>query len=85
MFLMQEIQVLFDFIITVKGGRLGPTLEGGEPDLKNLNVYCTPCDQDDIIVMMSDGVHDNLGMPANSYVILTIIRSPKPRINPKRM
>jgi hypothetical protein len=35
-------------------------LEGGAPDLRNLIVYYEPCNQDDVIIMVSDGVHDNL-------------------------
>jgi hypothetical protein len=44
------------------GGRLGPTLEGGAPDLRNLRLYNYFCDENDIVVIVSDGVHDNLGM-----------------------
>lgn len=43
------------------GGRLGPTLENGAPDLRNLKIYAQPCDTDDFLVIVSDGVHDNLG------------------------
>jgi len=42
------------------GGRLGPYVGNGWPDLRNLKLYFTPAEEDDIAVMMSDGVHDNL-------------------------
>eukprot|EP01102_Stenamoeba_stenopodia_P010185 TRINITY_DN3042_c0_g1_i2.p1 TRINITY_DN3042_c0_g1~~TRINITY_DN3042_c0_g1_i2.p1 ORF type:complete len:505 (-),score=83.14 TRINITY_DN3042_c0_g1_i2:153-1667(-) len=42
------------------GGRLGPHLDEGKPDLRNLEVFCHPCEEDDIVIIMSDGVHDNL-------------------------
>lgn len=42
------------------GGRLGPHLEGGQPDLRNFSIFFTTCEVDDILMVMSDGVHDNL-------------------------
>jgi hypothetical protein len=42
------------------GGRLGPYRNDGEPDLRNLDVFCTLCERDDLIWIVSDGVHDNL-------------------------
>eukprot|EP01103_Thecamoeba_quadrilineata_P019206 TRINITY_DN7678_c0_g1_i1.p1 TRINITY_DN7678_c0_g1~~TRINITY_DN7678_c0_g1_i1.p1 ORF type:complete len:1533 (-),score=269.53 TRINITY_DN7678_c0_g1_i1:227-4825(-) len=42
------------------GGRLGPYLEGGAPDLRNLAVYNYLCEEGDIITLVSDGIHDNL-------------------------
>lgn len=42
------------------GGRLGPYIGQGWPDLRNLRLYYTPCNEGDIIVIMSDGIHDNL-------------------------
>lgn len=43
------------------GGRIGPTLgENGDPDLRNLRIQIYYCDPNDIIFMVSDGVHDNL-------------------------
>ncbi|GAM18541.1 hypothetical protein SAMD00019534_017160 [Acytostelium subglobosum LB1] len=42
------------------GGRLGPYVGNGEPDLRNLSVFYKLCDQDDLILLLSDGVHDNL-------------------------
>ncbi len=52
------------------GGRLGPTLEAGAPDLRNLALFSWLCDEHDIIVLVSDGVHDNLG---NIYLRYTYI------------
>lgn len=40
------------------GGRLGPYIDGG-PDLRNLHLYYRIAEKDDIILLMSDGVHDN--------------------------
>mmetsp|Transcript_4681 Transcript_4681/g.16466 ORF Transcript_4681/g.16466 Transcript_4681/m.16466 type:complete len:882 (+) Transcript_4681:111-2756(+) len=43
------------------GGRLGPYKEEtGEPDLRNLDLRCELIDEGDIIIAVSDGVHDNL-------------------------
>lgn len=42
------------------GGRLGPYVMHGGPDLRNLRLYFCPCEADDIVLIMSDGVHDNL-------------------------
>mmetsp|Transcript_46605 Transcript_46605/g.117355 ORF Transcript_46605/g.117355 Transcript_46605/m.117355 type:complete len:817 (-) Transcript_46605:7-2457(-) len=42
------------------GGRLGPYLKGGRPDLRNLKLFFSLCQPDDIILLVSDGVHDNL-------------------------
>lgn len=41
------------------GGRIGPYLQG-RPDLRNLVADFIPCNEDDIIIVVSDGVHDNL-------------------------
>eukprot|EP01128_Nolandella_sp_AFSM9_P000306 TRINITY_DN10475_c0_g1_i1.p1 TRINITY_DN10475_c0_g1~~TRINITY_DN10475_c0_g1_i1.p1 ORF type:complete len:1344 (+),score=264.20 TRINITY_DN10475_c0_g1_i1:27-4034(+) len=42
------------------GGRLGPYLRGGSPDLRNLGSFFWPCRLGDIVIVCSDGVHDNL-------------------------
>ncbi|GAM21566.1 hypothetical protein SAMD00019534_047410 [Acytostelium subglobosum LB1] len=42
------------------GGRLGPYIGQGWPDLRNLKLYFTFCEENDIAVIVSDGVHDNL-------------------------
>lgn len=55
------------------GGRLGPYVGDGEPDLRNLFLYFRQCEvcvdygyrihffqENDVILIISDGVHDNL-------------------------
>ena len=42
------------------GGRLGPYREGGTPDLRNLSLFYHTVYDGDIIIILSDGVHDNL-------------------------
>ncbi len=42
------------------GGRLGPFVGQGEPDLRNFKLYYCTCEEGDMIMIMSDGVHDNL-------------------------
>jgi len=42
------------------GGRLGPQVEEGAPDLRNVSLGYHLCSQGDIILILSDGVHDNL-------------------------
>lgn len=42
------------------GGRIGPVKEDMSPDLRNLQLHSFFCEPDDIIVILSDGVHDNL-------------------------
>mmetsp|Transcript_23559 Transcript_23559/g.66094 ORF Transcript_23559/g.66094 Transcript_23559/m.66094 type:complete len:256 (+) Transcript_23559:1-768(+) len=41
------------------GGRLGPYLDGGQPDLRNFRLRFIPCRKGDLIFVCSDGVHDN--------------------------
>lgn len=42
------------------GGRIGRlSLDNGDPDLRNLSLYFTPCVQGDFVFLMSDGIHDN--------------------------
>lgn len=41
------------------GGRIGPYLQGGMPDVRNLALCCYPCNAGDLIMITSDGVHDN--------------------------
>ena len=45
---------------TDPGGRLGPYNGPGLPDTRNLTLFFERCHQDDVIVLCSDGVHDNL-------------------------
>eukprot|EP00028_Trichosphaerium_sp_Am-I-7-wt_P006291 CAMPEP_0168520060 /NCGR_PEP_ID=MMETSP0405-20121227/7721_1 /TAXON_ID=498012 /ORGANISM="Trichosphaerium sp, Strain Am-I-7 wt" /LENGTH=394 /DNA_ID=CAMNT_0008540787 /DNA_START=37 /DNA_END=1221 /DNA_ORIENTATION=- len=42
------------------GGRIGPYINDGEPDLRNLALICAPVAEKDIVFVVSDGVHDNL-------------------------
>ena len=42
------------------GGRIGPHLRNGAPDVRNLKLFFQPCEEGDMIVAMSDGIHDNL-------------------------
>ena len=42
------------------GGRIGPFQHDGSPDLRNLSLSYTVCSADDMFVVCSDGVHDNL-------------------------
>eukprot|EP01128_Nolandella_sp_AFSM9_P005740 TRINITY_DN2840_c0_g1_i2.p1 TRINITY_DN2840_c0_g1~~TRINITY_DN2840_c0_g1_i2.p1 ORF type:complete len:1486 (+),score=356.22 TRINITY_DN2840_c0_g1_i2:268-4458(+) len=41
------------------GGRLGPHIKG-EPDLRNMDCWYQPMQNDDLVMICSDGVHDNL-------------------------
>jgi serine/threonine protein phosphatase PrpC len=45
---------------TDPGGRIGPYLNGGTPDLRNLELYFQDCNEGDLILLVSDGLHDNL-------------------------
>jgi len=56
------------------GGRIGPYVGAGDPDLRNLDLYFAPCKENDIILLVSDGVHDNLdpqtlGLPPSHFGI----------------
>uniref|UniRef100_A0A6B2L0J8 Cyclic nucleotide-binding domain-containing protein n=1 Tax=Arcella intermedia TaxID=1963864 RepID=A0A6B2L0J8_9EUKA len=42
------------------GGRLGPYKKGGHPDLRNLAAFFEYVEEDDFILLMTDGVYDNL-------------------------
>jgi len=39
---------------------LGPYVGNGDPDLRNVTIYYTMCEENDLILVLSDGVHDNL-------------------------
>jgi len=41
------------------GGSIGPTSNNWEPNLRNLSIIIHPCEQDDLLILTSDGVHDN--------------------------
>jgi len=42
------------------GGRLGPYIDGSLPDLRNFMLKHVSCEEEDLILVVSDGVHDNL-------------------------
>eukprot|EP01114_Cavostelium_apophysatum_P006034 TRINITY_DN17235_c0_g1_i1.p1 TRINITY_DN17235_c0_g1~~TRINITY_DN17235_c0_g1_i1.p1 ORF type:complete len:511 (+),score=112.09 TRINITY_DN17235_c0_g1_i1:213-1745(+) len=42
------------------GGRIGPYLHEGAPDFRNLDLYFQLCSAGDFIMVVSDGVHDNV-------------------------
>jgi len=54
------------------GGRLGPHTNGN-PDLRNMNVWYYPVQQDDIVLICTDGLYDNidpenLGIPPSQLL-----------------
>ena len=54
------------------GGRIGLSDANALPDLRNLSLYSTPCVEGDIIVLLTDGIHDNfdpefLGLPPSDF------------------
>eukprot|EP00727_Mastigamoeba_balamuthi_P001475 m51a1_g11324 hypothetical protein (567) ;mRNA; f:123144-125467 len=49
---------------TDPGGRIGPQMDNGMPDLRNLRSYSHPCFRGDLLLVCSDGVHDNLDPPS---------------------
>jgi hypothetical protein len=42
------------------GGRIGPYEKHGGPDLRNLALYCQHLHEGDLLIVASDGIHDNL-------------------------
>lgn len=42
------------------GGRVGPYVDGNQPDLRNLRTYFCAMTPEDVIFAVSDGVYDNL-------------------------
>jgi len=44
---------------TDPGGRIGPYLNEGSPDLRNLDLYVEGCSEGDFILCVTDGIHDN--------------------------
>jgi serine/threonine protein phosphatase PrpC len=42
------------------GGRLGACNDNGSPDLRNLSLYYANIFEGDLLMLMSDGVHDNM-------------------------
>eukprot|EP01105_Mastigella_eilhardi_P014685 TRINITY_DN333_c3_g1_i2.p1 TRINITY_DN333_c3_g1~~TRINITY_DN333_c3_g1_i2.p1 ORF type:complete len:818 (-),score=172.71 TRINITY_DN333_c3_g1_i2:49-2502(-) len=49
--------------VTDPGGRLGPQ-KNGKADLRNLCIFVREVDPGDIIILTSDGVHDNFDAPS---------------------
>jgi len=49
------------------GGRLGPHHKKGDPDLRNLELYWIGCNEGDMVLVVSDGVHDNLDPQCLGY------------------
>ena len=45
---------------TDPGGRLGVAGPSGRPDLRNLELFSFACKEDDILIVCSDGIFDNL-------------------------
>eukprot|EP01100_Stratorugosa_tubuloviscum_P000277 TRINITY_DN1059_c3_g1_i1.p1 TRINITY_DN1059_c3_g1~~TRINITY_DN1059_c3_g1_i1.p1 ORF type:complete len:784 (+),score=357.85 TRINITY_DN1059_c3_g1_i1:16-2367(+) len=45
---------------TDPGGRLGPYVDANKADLRNLTLYIRICYPGDIIILTTDGVHDNI-------------------------
>lgn len=41
------------------GGVLGPQREAGAPDLRNLQIFYTPVEPNDLVLMMTAGVYEN--------------------------
>ena len=50
---------------TDPGGRLGGA---GKPDLRNLELFCFPCKEKDILIICSDGVFDNFDPPTQGIL-----------------
>lgn len=50
------------------GGRLGPYVYQGAPDLRNLQFFYAPCALDDMVVLCTDGVHENLDPELNGLL-----------------
>lgn len=42
------------------GGRLGPATIDKQPDMRNFQVDLVACEEGDLLLLVSDGVHDNL-------------------------
>lgn len=59
------------------GGRIGPYVEGSCPDLRNLSLFVTECSADDILFLVSDGVHDNLD-PENLGISPNLLGASRP-------
>ncbi|XP_049850667.1 uncharacterized protein LOC126323719 [Schistocerca gregaria] len=62
------------------GGRLGPCQRDGLPDLRNLYNYYWPLNSDDRLIVISDGVHDNLDPQLLGKLPLDIADSLRPHL-----
>jgi hypothetical protein len=49
------------------GGRLGPYIYQGAPDLRNLGLYHIGCNEGDLIILCSSAVHENFDPEVNGY------------------
>jgi len=51
----------FDSVSMLKdiSGSIGPS-KNGEPNLENLKIVVQACEPDDLLILLTDGVHDNL-------------------------
>lgn len=49
------------------GGRLGPYVDGGQPDLRNLKSFFYPLETGDCFIAVSDGVYDNMDPETLGY------------------
>ena len=47
------------------GGRLGPYVDDGDPDLRNLRLNFAPCSPDDVVFVMTVGVYNYKGYIAD--------------------
>lgn len=53
------------------GGRLGPYVESGHADLRNLRAYFSPCKLGDYLIVVTDGVYDNFD-PGSEFFFKTL-------------
>jgi hypothetical protein len=57
------------------GGRLGPYIGEGEPDLRNLELFWCPIKKDDILLILTDGVYDNFGKESVCFCLCVLCKS----------
>jgi hypothetical protein len=71
------------------GGRLGPYIDVGQPDLRNLHLYYQSTEPGDLIFLVSDGVHDNLDpqqlgtTPGEADIANTVTWEEAEKVSPK--
>eukprot|EP01127_Copromyxa_protea_P023880 TRINITY_DN9166_c0_g1_i1.p1 TRINITY_DN9166_c0_g1~~TRINITY_DN9166_c0_g1_i1.p1 ORF type:complete len:1278 (-),score=216.41 TRINITY_DN9166_c0_g1_i1:172-4005(-) len=53
---------------TDPGGRLGPQLTNGQPDLRNFDTWYASLNSGDLLMVCTDGVHDNLDPQGHGLV-----------------